>query len=81
MTEDDIIGEISHIETFATGTDVHIRHYLNRRYGRGKWRKRKGIALILDDVGNPRLAEIHWFEATGIGKRDFKRKHWLEDEL
>ena len=81
MTEDDIIGEISHIETFATGTGVHIRQYLNRRYGRGKWRKRKGIALVLDDIGNPRLAEIHWFEATGIGRRDFKRKHWLEDEL
>jgi hypothetical protein len=81
VTEDDIVGEISSIETFATGTGVRIRQYLNRQYGRGKWRKRKGIALVLDSAGNPRLAEIHWFEASGIGRRDFKRKQWLEDEL
>ncbi len=79
MTEDDIIGEISQIETFAKGTGVHIRHYLNRQYGRGNWRKRKGIALVRDDYGNPRLAEIHWFEAHGIGRKDFKRKLWLEE--
>ncbi len=80
MTEADIIGEISEIETFARGTGVQIRQYLNRLYGRGHWRKRKGIAYVRDDHGNPRLAEIHWFEAHGIGRRDFKRKRWLEDK-
>ncbi len=79
MTEDDILGEISQIETFAKGTGVHIRQYLNREYGRGFWRKRKGIAWVRDDYGNPRLAEVHWFEAHGIGRRDFKRKRWLEE--
>ncbi len=79
MTENDIIGDISHIETIASGTGVHIRKYLNKRYGRGHWRKRKGIALVLDNKNVPRLAEIHWFEAQGIGKRDFKRKRWIED--
>jgi hypothetical protein len=77
VTEDDIIGEITAIETFARGTGVHIRQYLNRQYGRGNWRKRKGIAYVRDDNDNPRLAEVHWFEAHGIGRRDFKRKQWL----
>ena len=81
MTEDDIIGAISNIETFASGTGVHIRQVLNQRYGRGHWRKRKGISYVKDDYGNLRLAEIHWFEAHGIGRRDFKRKRWLEDKL
>lgn len=78
MTEDDIVGEITQIETIARGTGVHIRKFLNRKHGRGRWRKRKGVALVRDDYDNPRLAEIHWFEAHGIGRRDFKRKRWLE---
>lgn len=74
MTADDIIGEITQIETIAPGTGVQIRKHLNREHGRGRWRKRKGVALVRDDYDNPRLAEIHWFEAHGIGRRDYKRK-------
>jgi hypothetical protein len=81
MTEDDIVGEISQIETIAKGTGVHIRSYLNRRYGRGRWLKKKGVAFVRDDYGHPRLAEVHWFEAHGIGKRDFKRKRWLKEQV
>ncbi|MBE7529026.1 MAG: hypothetical protein HND44_16385 [Chloroflexi bacterium] len=77
--EDDIIGEISQIETIAQGSGVHIRNHLNKRYGRGRWLKKKGVALVRDGYGHPRLAEIHWFEAHGIGKKDFKRKRWLEE--
>jgi hypothetical protein len=80
VTEDDIVGQITQIKPIARGSGVHIRRYLNNRYGRGRWRKLKGVALVKDDFGNSRLAEIHWFEAHGIGRRDFKRKHWLEDE-
>ena len=79
MTEDDIISEIEEIETIATGKGVRIRKYLNKSYGYGRWRKRKGVAYVKDAYGNPRLAEIHWFEAHGIGRKDFKRKRWLED--
>jgi len=79
MTEDDILSEIREIEVIARGAGVHIRDYLNRTYGRGRWRKLKGVAIVRDDFGNPRLAEIHWFEAHGIGRRGFKSKHWLEE--
>jgi hypothetical protein len=78
VTEDDIVGEITQITTIAKGGGVHIRKYLNRRYGHGRWRKLKGIAFVRDDFDQVRLAEIHWYEAHGIGRRDFKRKHWLE---
>ncbi|OGO40246.1 MAG: hypothetical protein A2Z04_09830 [Chloroflexi bacterium RBG_16_57_9] len=74
----EIIGEIANIETIARGTGVRARRHLNRTYGRGDWRKMKGIALIRLPNGQIRLAELHWYEAHGIGQRDIKRKRFLE---
>jgi hypothetical protein len=51
VTEDDIVGKITNIAPIAKGTGVHIRQYLNQRYGFGRWRKLKGIALARDDFG------------------------------
>jgi hypothetical protein len=51
---------------------------LQRRYGRGRWRKLKGIALIRDASGSLRRAELHWYEAHGIGKKEVKRKRYLD---
>ena len=72
-----IIGEISHAETFATGSGIREVARLKKLYGRGRWRKRKGIARISLEDGMNCLAEIHWYEATGIGKKEFKIKHFL----
>lgn len=74
----EIINEIKNIETIATGRGVYIRHYLNRTYGRGRWRKLKGIATVRLVNGMVCMAEIHWFEAHGIGRRDFKIKKVLQ---
>ncbi len=74
----EIINEIKNIETIATGRGVYIRHYLNRTYGRGRWRKLKGIATVRLVNGMVCIAEIHWFEAHGIGRRDFKIKKVLQ---
>lgn len=79
MTEDDIVSEITQIEVIAKGSGVRIRRYLNSKYGPGRWRKLKDIAMVKDNRGNIRRAEIHWFEAHGIGRKDFKRKRWLEE--
>jgi hypothetical protein len=57
----------------ATGTGICDRARLQKQYGRGKWRKLKGNALQLPN-GMIRLAEIHWYEAHGIGKKEFKLK-------
>jgi hypothetical protein len=73
----EIIGKISNVETFATGGEIRERARLRRIYGRGRWRKRKGIAQIRLADGSIRLAELHWYEASGIGRREFKIKHLL----
>ena len=74
MTEFEILGEIKDIETIATGRGVYIRRYLERTYGKGRWRKRKGKATVKLVDGTICEAEIHWFEAHGVGRKDFKIK-------
>ncbi|MGD2205589.1 MAG: hypothetical protein PVH17_02310 [Anaerolineae bacterium] len=74
MTEFEILSDIPGIETIATGQGLHIRRHLKRVYGRGRWRKLKGIATVKLADSTIWDAEIHWFEAHGIGRRDFKIK-------
>jgi hypothetical protein len=73
----EILGEISEIETFAGGSGIREIARLRKIYGRGRWRKRKGIARIRLTNGTVHLAEVHWYEATGIGRKEFKIKHLL----
>ncbi len=70
----EIIGEITNIEIIAAGTGVRDRTRLRKLYGRGRWRKLKGIARVRLKSGRIRLAEVHWYEAHGVGKREFKLK-------
>jgi len=72
--EFEIISAITNIETFAAGLGVRDRKRLWRLYGKGRWRKRKGVAQVRLTSGKIRLAELHWYEAHGIGKREFKLK-------
>ncbi len=72
-----IIGDIANIETFVVGRKIRELARLRRQYGRGRWRKRKGIAKVQLPDGTVRTAEIHWYEATGIGKKEFKIKRYL----
>ena len=74
MIEFEIVGEIRDIETIVAGRAVHISRYLERIYGRGRWRKMKGIATVRLADGTVCEAEIHWFEAHGIGRKDLKIK-------
>ena len=73
-----VIGPISNIETFATGRGIRELPRLRKLYGRGRWRKRKGIATVRLADGSTRLAELHWYEATGIGRKEFKIKRYLD---
>ncbi|MEM7537763.1 MAG: hypothetical protein AAF639_36670 [Chloroflexota bacterium] len=57
------------IETIAKGKGVRQRAFLNRQFGRGRWRKMKGKAVIQYHNGKITEAEIHWFEANGIGRK------------
>jgi hypothetical protein len=75
----DVLSEITGIQIIARGVGVDARHYLNRMYGRGRWRKMKGRAWIrLQRSGEEFYAELHWFEAHGIGRREMKRKFKIE---
>jgi len=83
-----IIGNIENEETFASGSGIReisrlrriIREIsrLRRIYGKGRWRKRKGIADIEFENGTQKQVELHWYEATGIGRREYKIKRILK---
>lgn len=73
----EILGSIEKQETFATGSAIREISRLQRMYGSGCWRKRKGIAKVRIEDGSVRLAEIHWYEASGIGKKELKIKYYL----
>jgi len=71
-------GEITDIQIMAVGKAIQIRGKLVKAYGRGRWRKLKGIALVELPDGTVRRAELHWYEAHGIGRKDMKVKRLLE---
>lgn len=73
----EILGQISDVETFATGSKIREIARLRRVYGRGRWRKRKGITRVRLADGTIRLAEVHWYEAAAIGRKEFKIKRLL----
>ncbi|MBO0797306.1 MAG: hypothetical protein J2P31_00640 [Blastocatellia bacterium] len=79
MGEDfEVIGEITGIETIAVNTSIREVRRLHKMFGKGRWRKRKGVATVRLPDGTERRAEIHWYEAHGIGKRKFKIKRYLD---
>ena len=73
----EILGEISEVETFAAGSGIREVARLRKAYGRGRWRKRKGIALVRLADDSVHRAELHWYEASGIGRKEFKIKRFL----
>lgn len=74
----EIIGEITNIETIAVGSAIRDIARLQKQYGQGRWRKLKGIAMVRLANGRICRAEIHWYEAHGIGKKKFKIKRYLD---
>ena len=74
----EIIGEIQEVETIAVGKSIRDLARLKKVYGPGRWRKLKGMARVRLQSGRIRLVELHWYEAHGIGKKDVKRKRYLD---
>ncbi|MCW5883114.1 MAG: hypothetical protein KIS91_19425 [Anaerolineae bacterium] len=75
----EIQSEITAIEVIAVGRGIRELERLQRRYGEGRWRKLKGVATVRLLDGSIHLAEIHWYEAHGIGRKEFKLKLPLLD--
>ena len=74
----EIVGDIAAVETIAAGSRIREVARLRKFYGKGRWRKMKGVARIRLEGGSLRLAELHWYEAHGIGRKEFKKKRYLD---
>lgn len=73
----EILGELRSVETIASGRGIRDLEILQKKFGRGNWRKLKGVATIRLSNGDVVDAELHWYEAHGIGKRWMKVKRYL----
>ena len=80
MSDFEIIGEITNVQTIARGQGIRELSRLNRAYGRTNWRKLKGEGTIRLQSGILRRVELHWYEGHGIGKLEIKRKRYLDSE-
>jgi hypothetical protein len=74
----EVVGDIANIETIATGSSIREIARLRKFYGRGRWRKRKGVGRVRLENGEIRLAEVHWYEAHGIGRKELKLKRYID---
>ncbi len=74
----EIVSEIARIEPIAVNRQIRDLARLRKQYGKGRWRKLKGVAYVRLRSGRIRLAELHWYEAHRIGRREMKRKLYLD---
>jgi hypothetical protein len=74
----EIISKITEVRTIFVGNSIRDLARLKKRYGKGRWRKVKGVATVRLQSGRIRLAELHWYEAHGIGRKEIKRKRYLD---
>jgi len=74
----ELASAITDVETIAEGHGIRNLFKLRKLYGRGHWRKRKGFATLRLANGQIHRAEVHWYEAHGIGRKDMKIKRFLD---
>jgi hypothetical protein len=78
VTPFEVISDITEIEPIAVGSAIRDLTRLRKLYGPGRWRKVKGIAMIRLRTGRVRRAELHWYEAHGVGRKELKRKRYVD---
>jgi hypothetical protein len=74
----ELIGKIETVETIAIGSKIHDVARLHKMYGRGRWRKLKGFGRVRLADGSECDAELHWYEAHGMGKKEMKVKQLFD---
>ncbi|HET7480747.1 MAG TPA: hypothetical protein VFJ72_14675 [Rubrobacteraceae bacterium] len=74
----EVVGKITNVETIAVGASIREVQRLRRVYGTGRWRKLKGHATVRLPDGTVHEAEVHWYEAHGVGKKELKIKYLLD---
>jgi hypothetical protein len=73
-----ILGEVTDVAVIAEGVSLRARVRLRKTYGPGRWRKLKGVAAVRLPDGFVVRAELHWYEAHGLGRKEVKIKRLLE---
>jgi hypothetical protein len=73
----EIVGALVNVETIAAGREIRELPRLRKTYGKGRWRKRKGVGRVRLQDGSIHTAEVHWYEAHGIGRKEHKIKKFL----
>jgi len=76
----ELVGDIEEIKLIAAGKSIRDIERLRKQFGPGRWRKIKGVGTVRLFDGRIRRAEIHWYEAQGVGKVKLKIKRYLDDE-
>lgn len=74
----EVVSDIREVETIAVGGKIRELARLHKQFGKGRWRKLKGVATVRLKNGRLRVVELHWYEAHGIGKRKLKIKRYLD---
>lgn len=74
----ELVGELTGVEIIAVNLSIRENADLKARYGGRSWRKRKGVGLVRLVNGSVRRAEVHWYEAHGVGRRKMKIKRLLD---
>ncbi len=80
MKSKDIVGEVTHIETIAEGSRIRELAGLRKVHGEWHWKRKKGLAHVQLSDGEIIYAEVHWHEAHGIGKVEYKIRYLIHDE-
>jgi hypothetical protein len=78
VSDFEVLGRITDIQTIAVGSRIRDLPRLRRLYGKGRWRKMKGVARVRLRNGRVHVTELHWYEAHGVGRKEIKRKRNLE---
>jgi hypothetical protein len=73
-----LLGDVVDIEPIAVNLSIRERNNLKVRFGGRRWRKLKGVALVRFPNGEIHRAELHWYEAHGVGRRKMKVKRVLD---
>jgi hypothetical protein len=74
----ELIGKIENVETIAVGSKIHDLARLRKMYGRGRWRKLKGVGRVRLADGAECDAELPWYEAHGVGRKEMKVKQLFD---
>jgi hypothetical protein len=75
----EVVGEIEEIQTIATGSSIRDLNRLRRQFGPGRWRKLKGVAAVRLPDGRIKKAEVHWYQAHGVGRVKLKiKRYWIK---